>query len=169
MQIEGINSISAIQQESAMGTKAMAESEAFARQLQQAKEQLKVAEGKANTTARRAAKAQSEMTPEELKYDKKLREACQGFEAMFLNMMYREMRRTVPENELFGNSNADKILNDMLDTEMVNNMSKAGGVGLADVIYRQLTMESQAKRDMSERAEQHKLQRAQGNKINTEA
>lgn len=169
MHIDGINSISTIQQESALGTKAMAESQGFARQLQQATEQLAAVGRGADTTAKRAAKPQSEMTPEELKYDKKLREACQGFEAMFLNMMYREMRQTVPENELFGNSNADKILHDMLDTEMVNSLSKAGGVGLADVIYKQLTMENQAKLDMSERAAQHRLQREQGNKINTEA
>ena len=40
--------------------------------------------------------------------DKKLKEACKGFEAMFMNMMYKEMRKSVPKNELFGNSNADE-------------------------------------------------------------
>ena len=91
------------------------------------------------------------------KRDKELRKACEGFEAMFLNMMYREMRNTVPENTLFGDSNADKILHDMLDTEMVNNMAAAGGVGLADVLYKQLTLEDKARHDMSARAMQPKV------------
>ena len=45
--------------------------------------------------------------------DKKLKEACKGFEAMFMNMMYKEMRKSVPKNELFGNSNADEIMQDI--------------------------------------------------------
>ena len=34
---------------------------------------------------------------------KKLREACEGFEAMFLSMMYKQMRATVPEGGLWEN------------------------------------------------------------------
>ncbi len=93
------------------------------------------------------------MTPEQLAYDKKLREACQGFEAMFLNIMYKEMRNTVPENSLFGDSNADKILQDMRDTEMVNQMAKAGGVGLGEMLYKQLTLEDKARADWTKRIE----------------
>ena len=72
---------------------------------------------------------------------KKLREACEGFEAMFLSMMYKQMRATVPENELFGKkSNAIKIFEDMRDTELMNAAAKSGGVGLADMMYKQLTI-----------------------------
>ena len=71
---------------------------------------------------------------------KKLREACEGFEAMFLSMMYKQMRATVPESDLFGKkSNAIKIFEDMRDTELMNAAAKSGGIGLADMMYKQLS------------------------------
>lgn len=76
--------------------------------------------------------------------DRKLREACQGFEAMFLSMMYKEMRKTVHDNPLFGTSNGEKIWQSMLDDEMMNNVSKSGGVGLADMMYEQLKAQGNA-------------------------
>ena len=80
------------------------------------------------------------MSKEELEA-KRLHEACEGFEAMFLSMMYKQMRATVPENELFGKkSNAIKIFEDMRDTELMNAAAKSGGVGLADMMYKQLTI-----------------------------
>ena len=80
------------------------------------------------------------MSKEELEA-KKLHEACEGFEAMFLSMMYKQMRATVPENELFGKkSNAIKIFEDMRDTELMNSAAKSGGIGLADMMYKQLTI-----------------------------
>ena len=71
---------------------------------------------------------------------KKLREACEGFEAMFLSMMYKQMRATVPESDLFGKkSNAIKIFEDMRDTELMNQAAKSGGIGLADMMMKQLS------------------------------
>ncbi|MBR5163170.1 MAG: rod-binding protein, partial [Schwartzia sp.] len=66
---------------------------------------------------------------------KQLREACEGFEAMFLDIMFKEMRNTVPENTLFGKSQGEKIWHSMLDTEMMQNVAKSGGVGIADMMY----------------------------------
>ena len=70
--------------------------------------------------------------------DKKLRDACEGFEEMFLELMYGKMRETVPENKLFGDSNGDKIMQSMLDSEMMKKVASAGGVGLAKMIREQL-------------------------------
>ena len=82
------------------------------------------------------------MTAEEIEA-KKLREACQGFEAMFLSMMYKQMRATVPDNELFGKkSNALEIFEDMRDTELMNAAAKSGGIGIADMMYKQLTIKT---------------------------
>ena len=73
----------------------------------------------------------------------KLREACEGFEAMFLSMMYKQMRATVPETDLFGKkSNAIKIFEDMRDTELMMAASKAGGIGIADMMYKQLSIKT---------------------------
>lgn len=62
---------------------------------------------------------------------------------MFLSMMYRQMRATVPDNTLFGKSNSQKIWQSMLDDSLMEEVSKAGGVGLADMIYKQLTLRKQ--------------------------
>lgn len=77
---------------------------------------------------------------EDAQQQKKLREACEGFEAMFLSMMYKQMRATVPESDLFGKkSNAIKIFEDMRDTELMNQAAKSGGIGLADMMMKQLS------------------------------
>ena len=69
-----------------------------------------------------------------------LRRAAEMFESYFLHMMFREMRRTsFDEQGLFPRSNAERIFTDMLDEEIANSATRNGGVGLADMIYRQLT------------------------------
>lgn len=72
------------------------------------------------------------------KRDKELKKACEGFEAMFLNMMYRQMRATVPENSLFGESQGEKIFKDMRDDELMKQVAAGGGIGIADMMYKQL-------------------------------
>ncbi len=81
---------------------------------------------------------QKTLTPEE---DKKMREACQGMEAVFLNLMLSQMRATVPKSSLTGSSNQEETMQSMLDTEMTKNLAATGGIGLADMIYRQLLQE----------------------------
>ena len=54
---------------------------------------------------------------------------------MFLDIVFKSMRNTVPENTLFGESNGEKIWRSMLDTEMMQNVAKSGGVGIADMMY----------------------------------
>lgn len=71
--------------------------------------------------------------------DAKLKAACQEMEAVFLNMMLTRMRETVPKGNLLGNSREEQTLTSMLDTELTKNMAKAGGMGLADMLYRQLS------------------------------
>lgn len=74
------------------------------------------------------------------KEDAKLKAACTDMEAVFLNILWQQMRRSVPKNTLFGQSNQEEIMRSMLDSEMTKNMAQAGGVGLADTLYRQLTL-----------------------------
>lgn len=71
--------------------------------------------------------------------DKKLKSVCQDMESVFLNMMLTSMRATVPKDSLLGESNEDDIMKSMLDTELSKNMAQAGGVGIASLLYRQLS------------------------------
>ena len=74
---------------------------------------------------------------------KRLWAACQDMEAVFLNLMLSRMRATVPKSTLFGeDSNEYDIVQSMLDSEMTKNLSKAGGIGLANMLYKQLSATS---------------------------
>lgn len=108
-----------------------AESAKFSQMLSELK-------GKADAAlnAKDAAAVQEAKAAE--KRDKELKKACEGFEAMFLNMMYRQMRATVSENTLFGESNALKIFQDMRDDELMKKVAAGGGIGIADMMYKQL-------------------------------
>lgn len=66
---------------------------------------------------------------------KKLKEASEEFEAYFINMLFKEMRKTIQEGGLVEKSQARSTFESMLDEEMSKNMSKQGGLGLADMIY----------------------------------
>ena len=100
---------------------------------------------KAEGFAEELSKAQKN-TMDDPAYQKRLKQACQGFESMFMQMMWKEMRGTVPENSLFGESQGEKIFRDMLDTEMVDRMTQAGGLGLADLMYQQLRSQYEAQK-----------------------
>lgn len=71
--------------------------------------------------------------------DKQLRKACEGFESIFVNMMLSEMRKTVPESELMGTSFANETFTGMLDEEIANSVSKGKGIGIADMMYNQIS------------------------------
>ncbi|RZA36304.1 MAG: flagellar assembly peptidoglycan hydrolase FlgJ [Lysobacteraceae bacterium] len=66
-----------------------------------------------------------------------LKEAATQFEAMFINMMMKSMRDATPQDGLMDN-NQSKMFTGMLDQQLSQNLAKRG-MGLADVLTRQLT------------------------------
>jgi len=66
-----------------------------------------------------------------------IRQVAKQFESLFVQMMLKSMRDTVPENELFG-SKAENMYRDMYDKQLGMNISQGKGIGLANVIERQL-------------------------------
>ena len=72
-----------------------------------------------------------------------VRKAAIEMESFFINQMFQAMRRTVPEPQgVFERSTAEKIFQEMLDEQTAANLAQSGGIGLADVIYEQLTRRS---------------------------
>jgi len=69
----------------------------------------------------------------------KLRETTQQFEAIFIQQMYTEMRKTIPDDGLIKRGNADEIYTQMLDLEAAKVTAQQGGIGLADLMMEQLT------------------------------
>ncbi|HZX28437.1 MAG TPA: flagellar assembly peptidoglycan hydrolase FlgJ [Telluria sp.] len=71
-----------------------------------------------------------------------LRGAATQFEAMFVNMMLKSMRDATPQDGMF-DSQETKTFTTMLDQQLSQTMAKRG-VGLADVLVRQLSASQQA-------------------------
>lgn len=69
---------------------------------------------------------------------KKLREACEGFESVFIQKMWEQMRATVPKGGMLQGRD-EQYWQGMFDQELSKKMSSAGGIGLADMMYEQLS------------------------------
>ena len=69
---------------------------------------------------------------------KKLKKSCQDFEAIFVQSLFKAMRKTVPEGELFKNDNAVDMFQEMIDQEIATNVSRKQSIGLAEQMYRQI-------------------------------
>ena len=67
----------------------------------------------------------------------KAEEVSRQFEALFVNMLLKSMRKATQRSDLF-NSEATKSFESMFDQEIANKVSYADGIGLADTIKRQL-------------------------------
>jgi flagellar protein FlgJ len=66
-----------------------------------------------------------------------IRKVAQQFESMFTRMMLKSMRDTVGTDPLFG-SDAQQTYQGMYDDQLAIQMSKGRGLGLADMLVRQL-------------------------------
>jgi len=73
------------------------------------------------------------------KDDKKLREACQELEAVFVNQLLRQMRATVPRGGILEESTGSQIYREMLDEEYSKLIAKSpGNLGIGEMLYKQL-------------------------------
>ncbi|WP_319466156.1 rod-binding protein [uncultured Pseudodesulfovibrio sp.] len=68
----------------------------------------------------------------------KLRQACEKFEAVFISKLWKEMKSTVKKEGYLHSKQEDQYMS-MFDREFAEKMSRSGGIGLADMIYDQLS------------------------------
>jgi len=64
--------------------------------------------------------------------------AGQEFESFLLAYMIKKMRDTVMESDLLGNRKAEHVYRSMMDEQIAHELSQQGGLGLAEMICRQL-------------------------------
>jgi flagellar protein FlgJ len=69
--------------------------------------------------------------------DAAIDEVATQFESMFIQMMLKSMREALPKDGLFSSNDMDTYT-EMADQQIAVNMAESGGIGLADVIARQL-------------------------------
>ena len=72
-----------------------------------------------------------------------LRATAKQFEALFLQMVLKSMRDAVPSNSMF-DSDQTRLFQALQDQQTAMNMAQGRGIGLADVIFRQLGGEAAA-------------------------
>lgn len=70
--------------------------------------------------------------------EKKLRQACEGFEAVFIQKMWEGMRASLPKEGLL-HSREEQFWQGMYDQELGKSLASAGGIGLADMMVSQLS------------------------------
>ncbi|MCK9217931.1 MAG: rod-binding protein [Firmicutes bacterium] len=73
------------------------------------------------------------------KQEKELKVACQNFEALFLNMIFKSMRNTIQKSEFMADSFATNMYEDMLYEKFSEEAAKDRGIGLGDMLYKQLS------------------------------
>ncbi|MFH0925703.1 MAG: rod-binding protein [bacterium] len=67
-----------------------------------------------------------------------LKEACQEFEAMFINNVFKTMRDTVSRSDLIKKGLGEDIFIGLHDQELSKSASRTNQFGLADMLYNQL-------------------------------
>jgi peptidoglycan hydrolase FlgJ len=71
----------------------------------------------------------------------KAKEASQDFEANFLGNMFQDMFTGIDGDGPFGGSGALKVWRSFMTDQIAKSFAKAGGIGIAPMVYAQLLKE----------------------------
>jgi len=75
--------------------------------------------------------------------DKAIRRTAEQFESYFLQQMMKEMRATIEKSDMV-DSQAMDTWQDMMDKEVAQQMVRRGGIGLANMLEKQLHQQQAA-------------------------
>jgi Rod binding domain-containing protein len=79
------------------------------------------------------------LTAEQQQSLKKLHETAQQMESLFVDMLFKEMRKSAPPVSLTGKtSNAEQTFGEMLDTKRADELAKTGALGIGKIIEQQM-------------------------------
>ncbi len=73
-----------------------------------------------------------------------MREAAEEFEAVFIGQMTETMFSGLKAEEPFGGGHAEKMWRSQLSQEMGRSITKSGGIGIADSVYRSMIAQQEA-------------------------
>ena len=68
-------------------------------------------------------------------YNKNLKEACDGFETLFLHKMIQTMRQSTHKIGLLDGGRGEEIFQDMLDEKYAELFTKTESLGLSQMLY----------------------------------
>ena len=75
--------------------------------------------------------------------DKAVRRTAEQFEAYFIQQMMKTMRESVEKSDLVDSGNMD-MYQDLMDKEVAMQMVRRGGMGLADMLEKQILQQQAA-------------------------
>ncbi len=67
-----------------------------------------------------------------------LKQMCQDFESIFVNSLFQQMRKTVPDEGFLSGGSDLELYQEMMDMEVAREMARKGGLGLGRMLYEQL-------------------------------
>ncbi|MBN2705249.1 MAG: rod-binding protein [Deltaproteobacteria bacterium] len=68
----------------------------------------------------------------------KLKNACQGFEAIFLNTILQEMRKSIADDGILPTSSAMRTWQQLFDNQLAESLASRQEMGVAKMLYQQL-------------------------------
>lgn len=71
------------------------------------------------------------------------RKAAEQFESLFISQMFQHMSSGLKTDGPFGGGHAESMYNSMLYEKYGDQMSKNGGIGIADQVYSQLMQQQE--------------------------
>lgn len=80
------------------------------------------------------------------KKDAELRKACADFEALFVQKMFEEMKKSVPKSGLMGNSREEDIYFGMYIEEISKEIAHGKGIGIGEEFYNDLSQKINTKK-----------------------
>ncbi len=78
--------------------------------------------------------------PREKCKEDKLKEACKGFESIFLYYLMKNMRESIPQSDLLGGGLGGEYFRGLFDEVVAKAVSKGNGIGLSEMLYRSLSL-----------------------------
>ena len=70
--------------------------------------------------------------------EKEMEKVARDFESVFVNKLLESMRKAIPKSGLLDSSALD-MYQSMMDQEMAKNMSERKGMGLGEMVYKDLS------------------------------
>jgi flagellar protein FlgJ len=70
--------------------------------------------------------------------DSRLKAVCNDMEALFINHMLSEMRKTVTKSGLTDGGRAEEVYTSLMDAELAKDLAYRGALGLSSMVREQL-------------------------------
>jgi len=90
-------------------------------------------------SATASAQTVSPLTNQQQQALTKLHQAAQQMESLFVDMLFKEMRKSAPTTSITGKtSNAEETFAAMLDEKRAEELSKSGSLGIGKILEKEL-------------------------------